>query len=116
MNESYKFIIFEIVPIEQLKFNNIQKEFPTLLRTLESTGYNCVESSQNKYVFRIEDKELVKGFTTVLGDSEYTWLVTDFFDALLIAHTQYDILFALASSKDCEEKKPFRKTGLVYID
>jgi len=79
MDDSYKFVIFEIVPIERLKFNNTKKELSILLRTLESAGYNCVESSQCKYVFRIKDKELVKDLATVLGNSEYIWLVTDFF-------------------------------------
>lgn len=106
MNDSYKFIIFEIVPVERLKINDIQKELPKLLKVFESAGYDCIESSQNKYVFGIKNKELVKSFATFLGDDEYIWLVTDFFETLLIMFTQYDILFALASSKSSGEKSP----------
>ena len=106
MNDSYTFVMFEIVPVEQLKFNNIQNELSTLLKTLENTGYSCVESSQNKYEFRIKNRGLVKSLATVLGDDEYIWLVTDFFETLLIALTQHDILFALASSKSSQEESP----------
>ncbi len=101
----YKLTIFEVVPFEQLGFSNPANDVQSIVLALQQVGLELVKNSNYKKVFWfiIRDKERFQLLTRAVltpNEDELFWLLTEFFEYLLLIPTHYDLLFALTSTKD----------------
>jgi hypothetical protein len=106
-----KFTLFEIVPLERLGFDNPAKSIQGLVSALEHCGLVLINSfdSQDILCFEIKDKmqfELLARKILTEDEDELLWLLTDFFEYLLLFLTPQDLLFALTTTKLPDSESP----------
>src|SRR5579884_2679272 len=96
------FIIFEVVPLERLRINDPAKDIHSIMSVLQQSGLEPLTKLQTKETFwlSIRDRQQF---------DELIWLLTEFFEYVILFPTSYDLLFALASTKNPDLVGPHSK-------
>src|SRR2546427_6158548 len=92
-NLEVRFLIFEIVPLERIGFNEPTKEVQSIASSLQQVGLESLNTLKKEGVlwFKIKDKQkfeqTARTITPPQHEDELPWLLTEFFEYLILLPT-----------------------------
>lgn len=96
--------LFEIVPTERLGLKEPANDIQYIVQALEKSGLELIDHhASSAYQFALRDNECFKQLVAASlpeEEDELRWLLTNFFEYLLLLPTEYDLLFALFSTRE----------------
>jgi len=101
--EKFKHALIEILPLERLALSQVNDLIDPVSEALAKIGYGQPSRLQGSNIlsFRLTNrKRLNQMLSSAVKDEEYEWLISEFYNTLIIAYSSQDILFGQASDLD----------------
>ncbi|QTA81084.1 DUF4145 [Desulfonema limicola] len=104
------FVTFEVIPIERLGFENQNEVMKVLTDNLFNIGYKECYKTNLIRIYQIDDyKKLRKIVENIFQDDEYVWLSVEYFESIIIAVGEDNVLCGMFSSKSLKIKSPYNR-------
>lgn len=101
----YKHAVIEVLPLERFALSRVNELIHPVSEALAKVGFSQPLRLRggNLLAFQLTERDRLRQLlASVLKkeENEYEWLIVEFFDVLVVAHSSQDILFGFVSSRD----------------